>query len=159
MMMLPTGRDSSSNPVKRSRWLNIYLQMGTAANFHRDYGYANEFLVKKNPKPVSHVTPGGLRYSTSGLRPELEINDKKSASRSVFSPLRTRIFNVGIRDENGVVHKEGRVGNRFPLCVSWRRTRPGNAQLDDGVVWDRRLGDALNANRECGTGNEEQGSH
>ena len=159
MMMLPTGRDSSSNPVKRSRWLNIYLQMGTAANFHHDYGYANEFLVKKNPKPVSHVTPGGLRYSTSGLRPELEINDKKSASRSVFSPLRTRIFNVGIRDENGVVHEEGRVGNRFPLCVSWRRTRPGNAQLDDGVVWDRRLGDALNANRECGTGNEEQGSH
>jgi len=133
--------------------------MGTAANFHRDYGYANEFLVKKNPKPVSHVTPGGLRYSTSGLRPELEINDKKSASRSVFSPLRTRIFNVGIRDENGVLHEEGRVGNRFPLCVSWRRARPGNAQLDDGVVWDRRLGDALNANRECGTGNEEQGSH
>jgi hypothetical protein len=36
MMMLPTGRDSCSNPVKRSRWLNNYLQMGTAANFHHD---------------------------------------------------------------------------------------------------------------------------
>src|SRR2546423_3170101 len=120
MMMLPTGRDSCSNPIKRSRWPNIYLQMGIAADFPYDWGYANELLVKKNRKPVSHVTPGGLCHSTSGLGPELEINDKKSASRSVFSPLRTRIFNVGIRDENGVVHDEGRVGNRFPLCVSRR---------------------------------------
>ena len=148
MMMLPTGRDSCSNPIKRSRWPNIYLQMGIAADFPYDWGCANELLLKKNRKPVSHVTPGGLCYSTSRLRRQPEISDEKSASRSVFSPLRTCVFNVGIRDVNGVIHEEDRVGNRMRLCVSRHTARPGNAELDDGVVGKRHLPDALNANRE-----------
>ena len=66
-MMLPTGRDSSSNPVKRSRWLNIYLQMSTGGNFHHDYGYANEFRAAA--RYLDGILRGlGFAYVSMGRR-------------------------------------------------------------------------------------------
>jgi hypothetical protein len=148
MMSMPAGRDRCSNLVKRSRWSNVYLQVRIAANLPHDWGCANEVLVKKHPDPVSHVSPGGLCYSTSGLRCQPELDDEESLFRCVFSPLCTGIFNVEIRDENGVAQEEAGVGNRSTLRVSWRRARPGNAQLDDGVVWQSRLRETIGAKRE-----------